>query len=198
MRIIFLYFLISSLLGIGLFFRQNRGKRLGGTISGAKALWLYWTVSVWFFLLPLLLYFWHWPWGIKFPLLFLTCSMWIRGVVEIYMLFISKNWIPPYGIGHNLFTLMGMMLLFGLHFGPLRAASVISIIFVLTMMISLLVETFYAKSFYDLVKNKTKGEEGVWYAPANDPLFKRIVRLTAYWNYFFYGVTGYFLFTLQS
>jgi hypothetical protein len=196
-RIILIYFLISSLVGLGLYLRQNRGKRMGGPISGAKALWLYWTISVWFFLIPCLLYFWHWPIGIKYPLLFLSASMWIRGLIEIYMLFISRNWIPPYGIGHNLFTFLGMVVLLVFHLGSLRAASIISIIFVSAMMLSLLVETYYARTFFFLMKNKTKGDEGLWYAHENDPIFKRIVRLTKLWNIFFYGLTVYFLIQLR-
>lgn len=169
---------------------------MGGLISSAKALWLYWTVSVWFFILPLLLYFWHWPPGVKLPILFLTSSMWIRGILEVYMLFVSKNWIPPFGITHNLFTFVGMIILLLLNFESLRAASFSSILFMLTMMISLLVETHYAKAFFTIVKNRTKGDEGVWYADSENPVFKKVIKLTARWNIFFYAITTYFILEL--
>jgi len=55
MLTISLYILLSATIGLLIYRRQNRlvnGKaRLGGEISPSKALWLYWTISVWFFLL---------------------------------------------------------------------------------------------------------------------------------------------------
>jgi hypothetical protein len=196
MRIILIYLLISFFIGFGLYRRQNQGHKLGGPISPAKALWLYWTVSVWFFIIPMLLYFWHWPPVIKQPLLFLTISMWVRGVIEIFMLFVSRNWIPPYGIGHNLFTLASMSLLFARNTESLRAVSFSSLVFLISMMISLLVESYYARSFFKLVQSKTMGEDGLWYAHEKDPIFKKILFLTKMWNLFFYGIIIFFLISL--
>jgi hypothetical protein len=196
MRVIFLYFLVSMPIAVLLYKRQNTANRLGGPISLSKALWLYWTVSIWFFVLPPLLYYWHWIPAIKYPLFFLTCSMWLRGVAELYMLFVSKNWIPPYGMGHDVFTFAGMLALFLWHADSLRAVSYGSLLFVITLMISLLVETYYAYAFYKLVQAKTKGQEGLWYAHAEDPLFQRILQLTRRWNWFFYLATLVFLLEL--
>ena len=85
--------------------RQNRGGVVGGPISVPKILWLNFTLTV-FFGLPAVL--WR-----DAGLAGATRSLWgglllsfvLRGVVELYLIYVTIGWKCAYGIGHDLFQL---------------------------------------------------------------------------------------------
>jgi hypothetical protein len=187
--------LAGALLAVGLYFRQNRGDqaRMGGRIAPAKAFWLYYTLAVWFVLLPGLLLQLTLPPAIFLAWSALTVSMWIRGLVEAYLLFVTKNWRPPLGIAHDLLT-------FGLFCTALWAradswneSTFWTQVFTLSLGVSLLAEVYYATAFYRLVRERTTGEDGVWFASAEDPKFRRIVNVTALVNIPLYAVLFFYL-----
>lgn len=196
--LLWIYLYLSIPVALWMFFRQNSGKKLGGPISISKALWLYWTISVWFFLIPLTLMHGDWPmaawwgWGI------LTVSFWLRGVAELYMLFVTKNWTPKIGITHDLVTLAAVIASYLWHWQSLVFASWWIQLFSLGMVISLCIETWYAFAFLKLVKERTKGKEGIWYATKEDSQFLFILRVTTVFNTILYSIVILFLLGQQS
>lgn len=161
--------------------RQARGA-IGGALSGPKAAWLLWAIYTWFFAAPLLGLDPACPSPWREVLLVGAANMWARGLVELYMLHVSKNWRPPYGIAHDVFSLAlalatwalapsddaALATLWGLAFG----------LCCLVIAASYAVETYYAVRFHDLVEGRTTGDDGVWFASAEDPRFARINRVT--------------------
>lgn len=186
--------ILSILTGGFIYWRQNIGERLGGPIAPSKGFWLYWTIYVWFFLLPytLLSDEWQdaflWGWG------FLTLSMWVRGIAEIYMLFVTKNWTPKIGITHDLFTLAGLLASYLLYFQSFSTAAWWVQGFALGLAISLCAETYYALAFLKLIREKTKGDKAIWYASKEDPQFLKILRVTTALNWLLYGLTLNFIY----
>lgn len=190
--------ILSALVGLAIFVRQNQGERLGGPIAASKGLWLYWTIYIWFLFLPytLLTHEWQdaflWGWG------FLTLSMWIRGIAEMYMLFVTKNWTPKIGITHDLFTLAGLILCYAYFYESFLTAAWWVQIFSLGLIISLSVETWYAYAFLKLMREKTKGDKAIWYASKEDPQFLKILRVTTAFNILLYGIVALFIWILMT
>lgn len=187
----------SILIGFIVYLRQNSGQRLGGPIAPAKALWLYWTISVWFFLIPYILFTHEWQLAITWGFGFLTLSMWVRGLAELYMLFVSKNWTPKIGITHDLLTIVLVCVSYLLHWESLLVAAFWVQIFAAALVLSLIVETYYAYAFLELVKEKTKGDDGIWYANKDDPEFKKILNVTTFFNWVLYLATIQFIYFLK-
>ena len=93
---------------------QNSGRIQGGGIALPKLLWLAYAILFWF-CLPLLIVLdqrttivWR-----RIYAIFLI-NMLLRAVLELIMMYVTVNWSPYYGLGHDLFTIV---LLFALvHF----------------------------------------------------------------------------------
>jgi hypothetical protein len=193
-----MYILLSATIGLLIYRRQNRlvnGKaRLGGEISPSKALWLYWTISVWFFFLPYALMTHRWQDAFHYGWMILTVSMWLRGIAEIYMLFFSKNWTPYIGIAHDIFTLAIMVAAYLWNYQSFIVGAWWVQYFSILLLISLVVEVYYAKTFLKIVGQRTKGDDGVWYAHKNDPVFIHLLKVTTAFNWFFYLSTFLFIY----
>jgi hypothetical protein len=175
--------LVSMVAGILLYIRQNKPGVMGGPICKAKAFWLYYTIVNWFFILPYALYVTKdIPVSHSNVWLCLTLSMWIRGVAELYMLYVSKNWTPTIGISHDIFTILLMAI--GLVYGGVSTFinEPILTFYTASLFLSVCAETHYARSFFKIMRGKTQGEEGLWYAHEHDPRFKRIILTTAIIN----------------
>ena len=188
-----IYLLISAPIGVWMFNRQNSGKKLGGPISICKGLWLYWTISVWFIMIPLALFQGDWPAAAWWGWGGFSLSFWIRGIAELYMLFVSKNWTPRIGITHDLLTLAGLLLAYALNWNSLVYSAWWIQLFSVGMVISICVETWYAWAFLQLVRERTKGKEGIWYATKEDPKFLLILRVTTVFNTILYAIVALFV-----
>ena len=95
--------------------------------------------------------------------------MWFRGVVELFMLFVTKNWVPPIGIIHDLscvFIFLGLSVYW--YKDLWRQFTWPYGFFHFTLLLSVILETYYAYGFYKIVGDKTKGDEAVWYAPSDN------------------------------
>jgi len=185
--------IVFALIARALYRKQNQPNRMGGPISMAKGFWLSYTIYTWFLFVPFLLIFMNPPDFYRSALTLLAISMWVRGVVELYMLFVSKNWVPPIGMSHDVLTIAGMIAWPILKNGlPTEFDSSWTVLY-LSLLLSLVVETYYAYAFFSLMRGKTKGEEGVWYASDEDPIFKRINNITTTFNFILYAVLIYFI-----
>lgn len=95
-----------GLTAIAFYFIQNTAQLTGGNIALPKLIWLAYAILFWFCL----------------PFLFLTDkrlnSLWktffsiflinmlLRAAIELFMMYITSNWSPYYGIAHDVFTII--------------------------------------------------------------------------------------------
>lgn len=182
--------LLGALLGVAaavvVFFSRQRAGALGGKMSPPKAAWLFWALAVWFIVCPLLALEPALPTHLRATLGIFSINMWARGVIELYMLYGPKNWRPPYGITHDLFSLMlvlGCWLLWPAQEPALSSGwGAFGALSVGTIALSLVLETAYAIVFFKIVEGKTTGEDGVWFADAEDVRWRRVNLVTAVFN----------------
>jgi len=168
--LVFLYVLI----------KHGKNPSKGGSLAPSKRFWLFYTLYTWFIFLPISLYEGYIGDAFYLSFLLLTVSMWLRAPIEVFMLLKTKNWTPPIGITHDLITLV----LFCVPLFSLKSIEfTIESIFAFTLFLSLILETYYAYAFYKIVQDKTKGDEGIWFANKENPEFRRILQITTIFNY---------------
>ncbi|RKH41360.1 hypothetical protein D7X96_25265 [Corallococcus interemptor] len=177
--------------------RQNAQGGRGGRISGPKLAWLLYAVFLWFIVCPLVALDASVPMEARVVLGAFAVSMWLRGAAELYMLYVSRNWRPPYGVGHDLgcIALVGAGLAYtGEKWaGVLDGRDVWALALVGLVLVSLGVEVAYAALFHQAVEGRTTGEDGVWFADAEQERFRRINRLTLAFNVPLYGALAAWL-----
>lgn len=183
--------------GAALYFRraQNQKGARGGRISGPKVAWLFYAVFLWFLVCPLVALDGAVPVEARWVLGAFAAFMWLRGVAELYLLYVTKSWRPPYGVAHDVACIA--LVLGGLWWGRARwlgalgAADAWALAMVALVLVSLFVEVAYAALFFHAVEGRTTGEEGIWFADEEQARFRRINRLTLAINVPLYaGLTG--------
>jgi hypothetical protein len=158
--------------------RQRKAGQLGGPMSVAKLLWLDYALTAWF-VVPFC--FWRSPRiapGLRRVYGAHLGGFAARGAAELWMLYVTRSWIPPYGIGHDLFAI-GLISMF---LPSVRAglpeevdpADRAALRFLTSVRAGLACEILFAWLFYHAVERDTSG---VWFA-STDPAFERINRLT--------------------
>lgn len=170
---------------------QQRGGN-GGAMSRPKQVWLGVAVYFWFLLVPLLVLDSHVPTAHRLVLGAFFFAMGVRGPVELVMLYVTKNWRPPYGIVHSAFCAL-VVAAASLGFAPALLAplaeplslgaactALIGVLF-----LSLVVEVWHAVAFFTIVGERTTGDDAIWFASSENPAFAVIVRRTAALNMFF-------------
>lgn len=171
-----------TLVSLFFYYFQNKGKKIGGKIALCKVLWLDYTLIAWFFL-PIVFYFQGMSGDYYDVFYTISISMWIRGIIELYMLYVSKNWTPPIGIAHDIFTFIIATYTFYLTLPTTYDSIIISS----SLLLSLVLETYYAYAFYKIVKEKTKGDDAIWFASKDNPKFKKILTITTFGNIIVYS-----------
>src|SRR4051812_35370059 len=108
--LIILWPIVSCLFALRFHARQNSNKGwTGGPISWPKAFWLAFTINQWFFVPIFFLLHPDLPQGLKVVYGFHLLSWWIRGPLELVMIYRWLNWTPYYGISHDLFHITGVL-----------------------------------------------------------------------------------------
>ena len=188
------------LFGLGFLRQQNSKAGLGGRISKPKLLWLLYAVYFWFLVCPLLAFEAAVPRPIRFILGGFAAVMWLRGMAEMFMLYVSKNWRPPYGVAHDVFSMVLIvlgLLVYRDHWEALGpGVPQWSFVLLLVLLGSLAVETYYAAAFFRAVEGRTTGDDGLWFADEKDPRFRRINLITTVVNVPFYAFLLISLFAL--
>ena len=161
--------------------RQARGGT-GGAISRPKLVWLAFAVLLWFLVVHLVALDPAVQPAPRLLLAVFAAGMWLRGLAELFMLYVTRTWRPPYGVAHDVACLLwlgGGLLLWpaarAVGPGPLDPWVLLLLVLVVA---SLVVETLYATLFFRAVQGKTTGEDGVWFASGAEARFARINRLT--------------------
>ncbi len=178
--------------------RQGRGA-MGGAMSSPKAYWLGFAVWFWFLVCPALALDDVVAPCFRTALGAFAAFMWLRGAVEMFMLYVTRSWRPPYGIAHCALSiaLVGGALLW-------RADDVAEAVaspgidrwalgLCAAVVGSLAVEIHHAWRFFGAVGGRTTGAHGVWFAPEGDPRFAAINRATALCNAAVTGAVGAFV-----
>jgi hypothetical protein len=176
--------------------QQNRRAAIGGAISGPKITWLAYAIMLWFFVSPAVACDGGVHRHLRALLALFSVLMWLRGGVELLMMYRWKNWRPPYGITHDLLCLVVLVAggiwaraAVGGEASPLDRR-VLGLVALLTA--SLIVEVMYAALFFHAVAGRTTGEDGVWFASQEEARFRRINRITAALNLPLYaGLLGF-------
>lgn len=183
--------LLGALLAVSaaviVFFSRQRAGALGGKMSAPKAAWLFWALAVWFIVCPLLALEPALPMHQRATFGVFALNMWIRGVIELYMLYGPKNWRPPYGISHDVFSLALLLGCWALWpeaevAYTLTAWGVFGAMSLGVIAFSLVLETAYAIVFFKIIEGKTTGDDGVWFADAEDERWRRVNLVTAVFN----------------
>lgn len=165
--------------------RQNRPGARGGRISGPKLVWLFFAIWFWLFECAVLAFEPALPFAYRVIFGVHAASMWLRGGVELFLLHVTKTWRPPMGIAHDLFAIATVLVLLGVYrndLAPTPPFGLYAPALVGMLLFSLAVEVLYAGLFFRAVQGKTTGEDGVWFASAEEARFRRINRITAALN----------------
>jgi hypothetical protein len=167
--------------------RQNTSQAAtGGRISRPKTLWLGIAVLDWFLLTLILGLDPNLPAALRVILLSFGSLMWLRGLAELYLLYVVKKWRPPYGIAHDVLCIV--VIASELFWSRAELGSLTGslerwvLAFVVFNIFSLLVEIYYARSFFGLVHGRTVGDEGTWFATDEEARFLRLNRITTAFN----------------
>ena len=181
---------VCAVLAVRFHRKQNAQGARGGGISGPKVAWLFYAVYLWFLFCPLVALDAAVHPALRTVLGLFAACMWVRGLAELYMLYVAKNWRPPYGVGHDVVCIL--LVLVSLAFqrellgGPLMPVDVWGLALVALVLVTLVVEVVYASLFFHAVEGATTGEEGIWFADEEQARFRRINRLTFTCNVLLY------------
>ena len=99
-------FLSIVLAAVGFYLLQNTGRITGGNIALPKLIWLAYAILFWFclpFLFLLDKRITH-RWQIVYRIFLI--NMLVRAVVELFMMYVTHNWSPYYGIAHDVFSIL--------------------------------------------------------------------------------------------
>ena len=84
---------------------QNSGQLEGGKIALPKLIWLVYAIVLWF-LIPAFIVKDRQvlePWRTIFRIFLI--NMLLRGIVELYLMYVTVSWSPYYGIFHDVFSI---------------------------------------------------------------------------------------------
>jgi hypothetical protein len=167
----------ASFAGALLFFWiQNTFRPVGGDISWAKLFWLMYAMLFWL-VLPALLAAdprVDWPW--RRPFAALAILMLVRGVIELWMLYVALNWSPWYGIGHDIACMATLAALgwpLRVHHASRLERTVLAHLIVTTAIF--LPEMYFA--WYMQAHFATAGKSAIYFVP-DDPRYSDVLTVT--------------------
>ena len=160
---------------------QNKKTLVGGDISTPKSLWLSYTVISWF-LFPFVLLYLDINSSLKLLIQIHLVSFWMRGVVELVMIYKLFNWSPRYGISHSaahaLLLLLGTFYVLTQNPTSLNLNELVVLTFLISIFICVCFEVLFAVLFFNIrSRGKYKEEHKVYFA-SDEPQWKRVNDLT--------------------
>jgi hypothetical protein len=168
---------------------QNQKELVGGVISTPKSLWLSYTVITWF-LAPIIFLCLPVHPNLMFILVIHLISFWIRGLVELVMIYKWFNWSPRYGITHSGFHALMLIGLSTFAF-PMEftTANTVTIVFLATIIVTTLFETLFAALFFKVRSLDTGIDTHKIYFASDDEKWKKVNKTTEL--ALFLGFLGY-------
>ena len=156
------------------FWAQNHFRPVGGDISWPKLCWLSYAVLLWFAVPVLIAADPRLSPSWRLPFVILALLMLARGGVELWMLYVARNWSPWYGIGHD-FVCMLMLALFTLSRAPRTAIERTVFVHLIVTAAMFLPEIYFA--WYMQAHFTTTGDGAIYFVP-DDPRYRDVLRVT--------------------
>lgn len=168
-RTLLLILTVSLLVVSGWYFMgvQNSGQLPGGQIALVKLLWLGLVIFIWYIMPKLLLLKGADSLISKKLLVIHLCNVWVRALVELYMVYYGQNWLPIYGISHDIFSTLILLLLLRLHWHQMTA-QIKTYLVVLTS--TFILETIFAIYMHNQVVSESGPVYFVPMAAAYQPI----------------------------
>ena len=169
---------VAALLAAALVFywAQNHFRPVGGDISWPKLIWLMDAIALWCALPLLLAADRRLPIAQRLPFAILALLMLGRGGVELWMLYVARNWSPWYGIGQDI-VCMTMLLAFACKQRRAARTALERTVFVhlLVTAAMFLPEMYFA--WYMQAHFTTTGDAAIYFVP-DDPRYRDVLRVT--------------------
>lgn len=164
-----------------MFHRKQNSKTAwtGGQISWPKAFWLFYTVLTWFIYPFFFLFHPELPANYFWPFALHLFSWWVRGPLELLMIYKWLNWKPLYGISHDIFHLIlivSVALYWGVFSTATNATAELAQWFYGSLFLSTAAETYFVARFKDL-RSEKEGRDNVYFA-STDPKWKKVNVIT--------------------
>jgi hypothetical protein len=153
--------------------RQNVGGQIGGAISPPKLLWLDYTLLSWFILPAFFLTAEGLPRWLRRAFTGHLINFGVRGIVELWLLYVSVAWTPLYGIAHGVFSQILLRALARRRTDEPEAVASAAAHHFMAIRLTLVAELMFASLFY----LQTRGEGAIYFA-SSTPRFFQINALT--------------------
>lgn len=178
--IIVIWPLIVTFMAWRFYLKQNGDQAwTGGSISWPKSFWLAYTTTTWF-LFPMVLFFQpDFPEALKELFIFHLASWWIRGLLELVMIYKWYNWTPRYGICHDIFHILfcSFFLYKAVqHFDLDNTVSLLAVVFSGMIIFATCAEILFAVMFLKF-RSRQEASENIYFA-SNEPKWLLINRTT--------------------
>ena len=169
---------LAALLAAALlfFWAQNHFRPVGGDISWPKLCWLSYAVALWFAVPALVAADPRLPASWRLPFAILALLMLARGVVELWMLYVARNWSPWYGIGHDLLCLLTLAVFVHALNRTARTAIERTVFAHLIVTAAMFLPEIYF-AWYMQAHFTTTGDGAIYFVP-DDPRYRDVLRVT--------------------
>lgn len=164
-----------------IFYRKQNSRRAwtGGPISLPKSFWLAYTTTTWFLLPIVFISHVEFPEALKTFFIFHLASWWIRGVLELVMIYKWYNWTPRYGISHDAFHIAVCSALLYKAWPDLNSlggVSLLATVFCGIVVFATSAEILFAVMFLNF-RSKEEADDNIYFA-SDDPKWLIINRTT--------------------
>jgi hypothetical protein len=173
------------------YYRQNFAGQVGGPISMEKSLWLNYTMTAWFVVPAFLAWHGALDRSLRHVLGWFLASMAVRGVAELWLIYVTFGWSPIYGISHDVFNIALIAVLRRRARGDLVGLDGFNLAvrrFCTSLQGSLVAEIVFAALFYRMGVH----QDAVYFAPPTEA-FAHINLLTRCVDIVVYGDLAWFL-----
>jgi hypothetical protein len=191
-----LFFLAFST-GFAFYFRRKQnentenGKWVGGAISWPKCFWLGYAIGSWFFIPFIFVLDPETPAPLKAVLVGHLVSWWVRGPLELVMIYRWFNWTPIYGISHDAFH--SLFLFAGTAFATsqigfealLTKQAFWPLLYLMSLNFAMSSEMVFAALFI-MARGETTSASKIYFA-SDEGIYRLINRLTASVCFLLYG-----------
>lgn len=175
---------LASVIAAGLFAwtvhrLQNSVVPMGGAIALEKTLWLTTALFAWFIMPALIAADSRMPKGVRRGYVVFLLFMLARGPVELWMMYVLHNWLPIYGIAHDLLAIVLLGWLFAAHReqarrgSPSQRAAVWNWIALALLFVPEMCFAGYMWTHFE-----TRGENGIFFVP-DEPQYSTVLYASA-------------------